>query len=89
MNRDYRFARIDDGAPATAEMTLVCASDADALALGAALGGLVEVWDGARRVGLAGLGVPKPANAEAAPCDDTSRAFNPFRSGDWRRLNRG
>jgi hypothetical protein len=57
MSRDYRFVRhYADGRVGEA-LTLVCLDDADALLIAQRVGpsGMVEVWDGVRRVEASAL----------------------------------
>jgi hypothetical protein len=93
-SRPYRFVRLDARRLPTGEFTLICSSDADALAVGRHLGTGVEVWDGARPVSVDKTAPPNaiahplapepPANhAELDP--GPPRVFNPFRREAWRR----
>ena len=100
MTRPYRFVRLDKSMQPIGELDLVCPSAADALLVGSCLGWCVEVWDGPRRIGLAGSGLPgsettaEPAkevertDVEPAAAMPDSIAFNPFRPKAWRRLSR-
>jgi hypothetical protein len=67
MSRIFRFIRRDDGAQAEVDVSLRCAHAADALLVAASLGGSVEVWDGARRIGVVGGEPAGPPPTEAAP----------------------
>ena len=99
MSRNFRFIRRADAAEPDLDMSLVCAHAADALLVATSLGGSVEVWDGARRVGIVGgeaaAPPPEPASNDLAELAqetetelafDEDRPFNPFRPGAWRRL---
>ncbi|MFI4933379.1 MAG: hypothetical protein ACHP7N_02065 [Caulobacterales bacterium] len=69
MSGEYRFVVSDAQGGPPRELTLVCASDGDALTVGARLarGERVEVWEDARRVGLAAEGDPAAASEALAP----------------------
>jgi hypothetical protein len=94
MSRTYRFVRVDADEPATAEVTLRCPNDDDALLIAGRLGRRVEVWQGERRVGVVVGGEETgpvdltPETPAGAPPPEAPRAFNPFRPEAWRRVRR-
>ncbi|MBV9996420.1 MAG: hypothetical protein JO127_14545 [Caulobacteraceae bacterium] len=84
MSRTYRFVRRDAGVQGIAEVTLRCATDADALLVGGRLGRRVEVWDGERRIGVVGADAPEDESADPAG----RRSFNPLSPDAWRGVRR-
>ena len=71
MSRFFRFVRFDEGRQPLAELSLRCLDAADALLVGGRLGWRVEVWDGARALGVVGEGA-----VDEAGCHPTN-ALNP------------
>ena len=67
MSRFFKFVRYDAAAQPLDEMTFSCLDEADALALGWRLGWRVEVWDGARPLGVVGDGAMGAAPATQPP----------------------
>lgn len=56
LSRYFRFVRFDEALQPLEELRLRCLDAADALLIGGRLGWRVEVWDGARPLGVVGEG---------------------------------
>jgi hypothetical protein len=56
LSRSFKFVRLDEALQPLAELDLRCLDAADALLVGGHLGWRVEVWDGARSLGVVGEG---------------------------------
>ena len=63
MSRSFKFVRFDEALQPLAELSLHCIDAADALLLGGRLGWRVEVWDGARPLGVVGEGALEPTGS--------------------------
>ena len=81
MSRSFTFVRFDEALQPLAELNLHCLDAADALLVGGRLGWRVEVWDGARALGVVGEGAVEltpglsarnPANRNEASLDPAS-----------------
>ena len=75
MSRSFKFVRFDEALQPLAELNLHCLDADDALVVAGRLGWRVEVWDGARALGVVGEGAAESTpGLEASPSNRNEAA---------------